>query len=182
MFLRLVLSATFFLVWCFSCVFAATPAIISPANGTKIAPGAQFAFEYQSIADYSVSSYNYTVVLYTKLPSTSFVASSDYAAGYTFGQFDLANYPAVPYARHPAPAYLVMPDFSKLGGMGAGESISNAIFYLAVFEEYGNGEPSVGPRISLSMNYIVYNNTAEEGGKDSDDSYRGFSESQTALL
>ncbi len=78
-----------------------------------------------------------------------------------------------------------MPDFSKpLGGFGVGASVSNATFYLAVLEEYGNGnvrsfgslgfvtklicthcQPSVGRRISLVMNQIIYNSTevGEEG-------------------
>ncbi|KIK57256.1 hypothetical protein GYMLUDRAFT_229565 [Collybiopsis luxurians FD-317 M1] len=157
MFLKFATSLILALTSSFTSIHAATPAIILPENGAKIAPGAQFAFKYNSIADYSVSSYNFTVVLFTQPPSP-FRPSLNYAAGYTFGQFDVANYPAIPYARHPAPPYFVMPDFSKsLGGWGAGESVSNAIFYLAVFEEYANGQPSVGPRISLSINEIIYN-------------------------
>ncbi|KAJ4482018.1 hypothetical protein J3R30DRAFT_3286787 [Lentinula aciculospora] len=154
--------------WILACVQAATPAIISPANGTRVAPGAPFAFKYQSTADYAVSSYNYTVVLYTEQPKF-FADSLDYAAGYTFGQFDVPNYPAVPYAHHPAPPYFIMPDFSQRpGGWGVGASISNATFYLAVFEEYSNGKPRVGRRISLSINNIVYN------GTDRDEEYLPF--------
>jgi len=50
---------------------------------------------------------------------------------------------AIPSARHPAPETLTMPDFSKpLGGWGSGASVSNAVFYLAVLEEYGTGTVS----------------------------------------
>ncbi|KIK57257.1 hypothetical protein GYMLUDRAFT_46516 [Collybiopsis luxurians FD-317 M1] len=175
MFLKLAPSLVLALVWAFTPIHATTPTIVLPANGTKVAPGAQFAFKYDSIADSTVSSYNFTVVLFTQLPS-SFAESSNYAAGYTFGQFDVANYPAIPYAQHPAPPFLVMPDFSKSLGWGMGASISDATFYLAVFEEYANGQPSVGPRISLSINEIVYNSTSAEENQD-----YGETEAQTAL-
>ncbi|KAJ3773812.1 hypothetical protein FB446DRAFT_666053 [Lentinula raphanica] len=134
---------------------------MSPANGTRIAPGELFRFEYQSIAEYSVSSYNYTVILFTELPKNFVCSSTNFATGHTFGVFDVANYPAVPYARHPAPSHFIMPDFSKKTGLGwqAGMTASNATFYLAVIEEYSNGVHTAGHRFSLSINPIVYNAT-----------------------
>ncbi|THV03905.1 hypothetical protein K435DRAFT_650549 [Dendrothele bispora CBS 962.96] len=131
---------TLVFLWSFlSTALASTPQILDPVNGTKITPGSPFKFTYQSIADYGTSSYQFTILLFTTPPG-EFTNSLDYASGYSFGQFDVENYPAVPTARHPAPEYLTMPDFSKsLGGWGTGASVSNATFYLAVIEEYGNG-------------------------------------------
>ncbi|KAJ3752128.1 hypothetical protein EV360DRAFT_9553, partial [Lentinula raphanica] len=89
---RLVSSIFLVCVCALAYVQAATPGIMSPANGTRIAPGQLFRFEYQSIAEYSVSSYNYTVILFTELPK-NFVCSTNFATGHTFGVFDVANYP-----------------------------------------------------------------------------------------
>lgn len=48
-----------------------------------------------------------------------------------------------PNPRNLPPAQLVMPDFAEsLGGFGAGESRSNATFYLVVLEEYVTGTVS----------------------------------------
>ncbi|KAK7469334.1 hypothetical protein VKT23_003815 [Stygiomarasmius scandens] len=155
------LSALLYLWPFLHTVFAATPEIQEPVNGTKIAPGSSFKFKYQSIADYATSSYQFTVMLFTT-PPKEFTNSLDFASGYSFGQFDVQNYPAIPSARHPAPETLTMPDFSKpLGGWGSGASVSNAIFYLVVLEEYGTGTPSIGRRMNLAVNEIVYNSTDE---------------------
>ncbi|KAL0580642.1 hypothetical protein V5O48_001372 [Marasmius crinis-equi] len=151
--------------------------IIAPANGTRIKPGVSFPFKYQSISDYGVTSYNYTVWLLTQ-PPTPFQSTQVWAGGYSFGQFAEPNYPGNPHPGNRPPTQLVMPDFSKpLGGWGTGASVSNATFYLAVFEEYGDGtvssrssshfhpadqydfQPFVGRRIHLSINEIIYNST-----------------------
>ncbi|KAF5369269.1 hypothetical protein D9758_002787 [Tetrapyrgos nigripes] len=123
-------------------------------------------FKYQSIADYATSSYQYTVILFTKDPRNLQITNSlDFATGYSFGQFDVQNYPAIPSARHPAPDYLQMPDFSKpLGGWGSGANVFDATFYLVVMEEYGTGEPSIGRRVSVVINEIIYN--ATDAAKD----------------
>ncbi|KAJ3791179.1 hypothetical protein GGU10DRAFT_370470 [Lentinula aff. detonsa] len=172
---------SFALTWTLACVQAATPGIVFPANGTQIAPGARFKFEYKSIADYSVSSYNHTVILFTEEPKI-FIGSTDFAAGHTFGQFDVANFPAVPYARHPAPSHFTMPDFSQKSGPGweIGVSISNATFYLAVFEEYSNGKHVVGHRISLSINHIVYNST-DSSDEDLSYNWEEYSKGQVVV-
>ena len=73
-------------------VFSAKPSIQAPANGTVIKPGASFDFSYQSIADYGVSSYNYTVWLFTS-PPTSVAQLANFATGYYFGRFAEPNYP-----------------------------------------------------------------------------------------
>ncbi|KAJ7505243.1 hypothetical protein B0H11DRAFT_1977675 [Mycena galericulata] len=144
---------------CLASAYAATPAIISPADGTLIAPGAAFDFNYNSIADYGVSSYNYSVYLLTS-PPDSLSPSETFAAGHYFGRFAEPNYPGNPNPPNTPPAQLVMPNFSAPpGGFGAGASVTNATFYLAVFEEYSNGAACVGNRISYTANQIVYNAT-----------------------
>ncbi|KAJ7134724.1 hypothetical protein C8R44DRAFT_610519 [Mycena epipterygia] len=170
------LSALTLALTCFvSCAWSTTPAIIQPAEGTRIAPGQAFAFNYLSIADYGVSSYNYTVYLLTSPPHAS-TPSVNFGAGHYFGRFAEPNYPGNPNPSNPPPAQLVMPDFSKNpGGFGAGASATNATFYLAVFEEYADGsvsrrpafqdyssnssQGSVGNMISFTANKIVYNGT-----------------------
>jgi len=143
------------------CALAATPAIVHPAEGTQIAPGSAFNFTYNSIADYGTSSYNYTVWMYTSLPG-SFSPSETFASGYFFGRFAQSNYPGNPNPTNPPPPQLVMPDFSLLpGGFGIGTNPSAVPVYLAVMEEYGNGDHasqgSIGYKISLQINELVYN-------------------------
>ncbi|KAJ7025343.1 hypothetical protein C8F04DRAFT_136651 [Mycena alexandri] len=133
--------------------------IIEPADGTSIAPGETFAFSYDSMADFGVSSYNYTVWLFTSVP-TSFAQSVDFAQGYYFGRFAEPNFPGNPSPKNIAPATLTMPDFSKNpGGFGTGASESNGHFALVVMEEYATGAGSVGSRLTLAINRIVYNAT-----------------------
>lgn len=66
--------------------------ITAPANGTVIMPGESFAFSYDPMADYGVSTYNYTVFLFTKLPS-SLYSTTEWSSGHYFGRFDYPNYP-----------------------------------------------------------------------------------------
>lgn len=80
------------------CTFAATPAIIHPANGTHIALGSPFDFKYNTRADYGVTSYNYTVRLITseelsKLDLSKLGKLNDVTTGYYFGTFAESNYP-----------------------------------------------------------------------------------------
>ncbi|KAK7056906.1 hypothetical protein VNI00_002624 [Paramarasmius palmivorus] len=132
--------------------------IQKPESGTVIAPGQAFDFQYRGVADYSVSSYNYSVWLFTEKPN-GFVSGDDIGAGELLGRFDYQNYPGVPYATHPAPAQLVMPDFSRYySGFGGGQSASNAPVYLAVIEEYKQGS-SFGFRLHLTYNELIYNGT-----------------------
>ncbi|KAJ7147061.1 hypothetical protein C8R43DRAFT_538853 [Mycena crocata] len=133
--------------------------IIAPAEGTIIAPGAAFDFAYDSMADFGVTSFNYTVWLLTSIPK-SFVQSTDFAEGHYFGRFAEPNFPGNPNPPNTAPAKLVMPDFSKNpGGWGTGASDNNAEFALVVMEEYATGTGSVGLRFTLAMNKIIYNAT-----------------------
>ncbi|KAJ7784451.1 hypothetical protein B0H16DRAFT_1296935 [Mycena metata] len=144
--------------------------IVAPADGTSIAPGETFAFSYNSMADFGVSSYNYTVWLFTSVP-TSFAQSVDFAQGHYFGRFAEPNFPGTkkklitsqkgnPSPPNIAPANLTMPDFSKNpGGFGTGASESNGHFALVVMEEYATGAGSVGSRLTLAINRIVYNAT-----------------------
>ncbi|KAJ7761602.1 hypothetical protein DFH07DRAFT_423328 [Mycena maculata] len=134
--------------------------IVSPADGTVIAPGAAFDFDYETMADYGVSSYNYTVWLLTSPMPASLVQSNEFAQGHYFGRFAEPNYPGNPNPPNLAPAQLIMPDFSKNpGGFGTGESDSNGNFALMVIEEYATGVASVGSRFNLAINTIVYNTT-----------------------
>ncbi|KAF7298928.1 hypothetical protein MIND_00840800 [Mycena indigotica] len=133
--------------------------IVQPANGAVIAPGAAFPFEYTTMADYGVSSYNYTVYLFTS-PPASFSQSPDFAEGVFLGRFAEANYPGNPAPPNPPPATLTMPDFAKSpGGFGAGASGENRKFVLLVMEEYATGEGALGLRLALAMNSVVYNGT-----------------------
>ncbi|KAJ7147058.1 hypothetical protein C8R43DRAFT_1011686 [Mycena crocata] len=141
----------------FASTSASTPAILKPADGTHIAPGDGFDFSYSSIADYGVSSYNYTVYLFTSPPSLGY--GENLATGHNFGRFAQPNYPGNPNPPNPPPAQLRMPDFNVNRGFGSGSSATNATFYLAVFEEYANGIGSVGNRMSFVTNKIIYNAT-----------------------
>ncbi|KAK7056896.1 hypothetical protein VNI00_002614 [Paramarasmius palmivorus] len=141
--------------------FAAEPAIISPANGTHIAPGAKFDFKYQIGAERGISSYNYHVWLVTDKP-LHFSPELNWAGAFYLGTFANPNSPGNPKPKNPAPDQLTMPDFSQNpGGWGSGSFVSDATFYLAVFEEYSNGDPFVGHRISFVLNEIVYNATSD---------------------
>ncbi|KAJ7147054.1 hypothetical protein C8R43DRAFT_890087 [Mycena crocata] len=177
------------LVTAFSTVFAATPAILLPAKGSAIAPNASFPFKYHSIADYGVSSYNFSVWLFTS-PPRFFEPSESFAAGYHFGRYSLSNYPGNPSPHNLPPSAFKMPDFSRLGGgWGVGAPATHATFYFAVIEEYGEGlvrfsglvaivadgryshRLAIGElvscpiilaqtvRMSLSVNQIIYNAT-----------------------
>ncbi|KAJ7927994.1 hypothetical protein B0H13DRAFT_1968911 [Mycena leptocephala] len=124
--------------------------LCEPTKGSVIAPNTDFKFQYHSIADYGVSSYNFTCWLFTS-PPRFFEPSETFAMGY-----HLAN----KYPHNPPPATFKMPDFSKLGpGWGVGSNASHAKIYFAVIEEYGDGQPSLGYRMSLSFNEITYNGT-----------------------
>ncbi|KAF7335462.1 hypothetical protein MVEN_02199500 [Mycena venus] len=135
--------------------------ISAPAAGTVIAPGQSFAFSYDTMADFGVSSYNFSVWLLTELP-TSFEANLNFATGHFFGRYAEANFPGNPFPKNPAPpANLTMPDFSKSeGGFGSGESAIAKEVALVVIEEYATGDPSLGDRLTLAINKIIYNGTA----------------------
>ncbi|KAJ7134726.1 hypothetical protein C8R44DRAFT_829132 [Mycena epipterygia] len=134
--------------------------ITSPADGTVIAPGQAFDFQYETMADFGVTSYNFTVWLLTSMP-TSFAPSTNFGEGHFFGRFAEPNFPGNPSPKNPPPAQLIMPDFSaNPGGWGTGASDSNGSFALVVLEEYATGTGSVGSRLTFAMNKIVYNGTA----------------------
>ena len=110
--------------------------IVLPLPDTHIAPGAAFNFSYDIRGDYCTSSYAYSVFLVTDAP-TSLSPADVFMGGFFFGRFDAPNYPAVPYPKNPAPAQLVMPNFSQpQGGWGAGQSASDKTWQLAVMEEW----------------------------------------------
>ncbi|KAF8914885.1 hypothetical protein CPB85DRAFT_1433366 [Mucidula mucida] len=148
------------LLLCSSAAFAQyAGSIIQPASNTVIAPGESFPFQYDIVADYSVSSYNFNVYLFTE-PPTTFTPSGSFANGYFYGRYDQANYPGVPYATHPAPSNFTMPDFSKNpGGFGSGASASNSTVYLTVIEEYATGNGVLGFRMNLALTPLIYNGT-----------------------
>ncbi|TDL23293.1 hypothetical protein BD410DRAFT_721613 [Rickenella mellea] len=135
--------------------------ITVPANGTAIAPGANFDFTYNVHSDYCVSSYNFTVWLLTS-PPESILAGT--ATGHFFGRFAAATYPkrvtANPNPSNPVPPQLTMPNFSKSpGGFGVGASRSNAVVYLAVIEEWDTCSPTFGKQLTVAVNNLVYNAT-----------------------
>ena len=65
---------------------------IAPAAGTVISPGANFDFKWDTMADYGRSSYNFTVFLFTQLP-TGLPPSETWASGYYLGRYAEPNYP-----------------------------------------------------------------------------------------
>ncbi|KAK7048465.1 hypothetical protein R3P38DRAFT_3174720 [Favolaschia claudopus] len=133
--------------------------IVLPPDGAVIAPGEEFAFEYDCMADFGISSYNFTVWLVTSFPK-SMSPSNNFAEGHYFGRFGQPNYPGNPSPKNPPPATLTMPDFSKNpGGFGTGAVDSDGQFALIVMEEYATGEASIGSRFTLAVNRIVYNGT-----------------------
>ncbi|KAH7912536.1 hypothetical protein BJ138DRAFT_776434 [Hygrophoropsis aurantiaca] len=135
-----------------------TPGTISsPPDGSAIAPGANFDFSYNTRADYGISSYNYTVWLWSSLPGG---VSQQFATGHYFGRFSEENYPGNPNPQNPAPPQLTMPDLAdSLGGFGAGAYGSNIKLYLVVIEEWGSGQGSLGTRFSQTSNALIYNAT-----------------------
>ncbi|KAG6891654.1 hypothetical protein C0992_012703 [Termitomyces sp. T32_za158] len=89
--------------------------IKSPVAGDVIVAGSAFPFEYNTRADYDVSSYNYTAWLFTTRPE-SLNPSDLFATGYFFGRYSQPNYPGNPYPRNRPPSQLIMPDFSQSPG------------------------------------------------------------------
>lgn len=76
-----------------TCAIPLTDAgILSPADGDVIVAGSTFPFEYQTRADYGVTSYNYTAWLFTTRPE-SLNPSDLFATGYFFGRYSQPNYP-----------------------------------------------------------------------------------------
>jgi hypothetical protein len=133
--------------------------ITAPLNGTALAPGQRFNFTYNVRSDYCVSSFNYTVWLFTSIPSgLSFIGpDNQVATGAYLGRYANSNSGELSSTRHPdeetrdthifqignqypinpAPPTLVMPNFSQRpGGFAAGATGSNVLVYLAVLEEW----------------------------------------------
>nr|GAT60134.1 predicted protein [Mycena chlorophos] len=132
-----------------------------PKSGTSIAPGEVFDFQYNTMADYGVTSYNYTVWLFTSGLPSSFAPSLNWADGHFFGRFSEPNYPGNTNPTNLPPATLTMPNFSKSpGGFGAGLAEANQNCAFVVMEEYATGAGSFGLRISLTSNTIIYNATS----------------------
>lgn len=106
--------------------------ISAPANGTQIAPGEAFDFNYITRGDYGVSTYNISVWLATT-PPTSFAQADVFMTGHYFGRFSYDNTGPSP------PAQLVMPNFATPpGGFGAGSNATNVTTYFTVLEEYAD--------------------------------------------
>ncbi|PCH40233.1 hypothetical protein WOLCODRAFT_40624, partial [Wolfiporia cocos MD-104 SS10] len=133
--------------------------ISAPANYTVIQPGGIFNFTYNIRADYCKSSYSYSVYLVTQ-PPTSMAPADQFFAGYYMGRYDAANYPAVPYPTNPAPLNLTMPNFANsMGGWGTGRTTTNATFYIMVLEEWDDCAGTLGRKIGMAANPIIYNGT-----------------------
>jgi hypothetical protein len=74
--------------------YAPQGTILSPANGTVVAPGAPFAFSYDIRSDYCTSSFNYTVWLFTSNPARfGMGADNVIGTGRFLGRFQQENYP-----------------------------------------------------------------------------------------
>ncbi|KAK0201907.1 hypothetical protein DFS33DRAFT_1455708 [Desarmillaria ectypa] len=122
------------------------PSIVKLRNGTRINPGQQFDFEYESIAEYGTSAYNFTVWLFTSRPSF-FHATEDFSAGSYMGRYSMRNHPENDYLHNPPPPFLAMPNFEDLPvGFGVGEPCKNKKIYLAVIKEYATGEVDPFPQ------------------------------------
>lgn len=136
--------------------------IVAPAAGTAVQPGAAFAFDYRTRADYGVSSFACHVWLLTGPEgATNLSLATPGVTGYYFGRFDYANYPAVPYPTNPPPPQLTMPDFSQSpGGFAAGAEASNLTVQLTVIEEYGDFQPTVGRQLHTTSTTLIYNATS----------------------
>ncbi|KAF5382573.1 hypothetical protein D9615_002888 [Tricholomella constricta] len=118
--------------------------IVSPRVGSTIAAGSTFEFYYQTRADYSISSYNFTVWLFTSPPKVT-ATSELFTTGYFFGRFSEPNYPGNPNPHNEPPSEFTMPDFLKsLGGFGEGSGVKKMQVHLAVLEEYGTGIDQLG--------------------------------------
>jgi hypothetical protein len=67
--------------------------IDAPLNGTALAPGQRFNFTYNVRSDYCVSSFNYTVWLFTSIPSgLSFLGpDNEVATGAYLGRYANSN-------------------------------------------------------------------------------------------
>ncbi|KAJ7600755.1 hypothetical protein C8J56DRAFT_813638 [Mycena floridula] len=142
----------------FALATAAKPKIIYPPNGAIIQPKALFDFKYQSVLEYDYISVNYSVILFTT-PPTSSIPAEEWAVGYVFGRYSIPNMGNTNPPNR-APSQLQMPDFVELwAGAGRGQSAHAARFYLSVIEEYQTKSGSVGYKMALSTNHIIYNVT-----------------------
>jgi hypothetical protein len=107
MFSSMISAAT---LLCTAALAVAAPArrtdhgIVSPTSGSVIAPGETFDFEYNTMGDYGISSYNVTVWLVTDAP-TSFAPSVNFANGHFFGRFSFPNYPGWKFLNNSAISY-----------------------------------------------------------------------------
>jgi hypothetical protein len=77
-----------------SLAYSTQSGIISPVNGTALKPGQSFDFLYDLHADYCMSSFNYTVWMFTSDPRKFGMGSDDaIGTGRFLGRFQQANYP-----------------------------------------------------------------------------------------
>lgn len=131
--------------------------IRTPEEGTKVAPGSWVPFYYESMGEYSVTSYNFTVWLYTSDPREGLFTGE--ATGVSVGTWSYSSSTNTQPAHPPPPAQIYIPDFSKgPGGFAGGKNASDAPLWLSVFEEYGTGWV-FGSKIAYTSNQLVYNST-----------------------
>jgi hypothetical protein len=71
---------------------AVSGSIDSPNSGGIIMPGQAFDFSYNSMADKGISSYNFTVWVFTNRPGP-FESSENWAMAHYLGRFGLLNEP-----------------------------------------------------------------------------------------
>ena len=107
--------------------------IASPTNGTHVAPGARFAFDYIPLGDYCATSRIINVYMYTSKPK-NFAPAQTWITGTFLGQYSANEEGSIPGPN--LPATLTMPDFSKSpGGFGTGKTATNIPVYLTILEE-----------------------------------------------
>ncbi|PVF94651.1 hypothetical protein CPB86DRAFT_712777 [Serendipita vermifera] len=120
--------------------------IDQPANGTHVAPGSWVPFYYRTMAEYSWTSYNFSVWLFTSDPKEALFTGG--STGISLGKWSYSSSTNTNPPNPSPPAQIYIPDFSKgqggyVGGFGGGMNASDATIWLAVFEEYGHAWVSV---------------------------------------
>ncbi|KAJ7025340.1 hypothetical protein C8F04DRAFT_1128586 [Mycena alexandri] len=164
-------SAFAFFLASLASTLATVPAILHPADGTPIPPGASFPFEYLSIADYGTSSHNYSVYLLTS-PPAAFAPlrhsragiTSNYPVAFNYLTFK-ERYPSDgtgnPNPTNRASSQLAILNFSlPPDGFGAGAfAANNSTVYPVSFQVFNHRQGVIGNRTSFTANRIIHNAT-----------------------
>ncbi|KAG8760328.1 hypothetical protein FRC14_003340 [Serendipita sp. 396] len=136
--------------------------IVSPQNGTHVKPDSWIDFVYNSMGEYSVTSYNISIWLWCSDPTLGLF--TNHATGVSIGRFSLSSSSNTDPPLPPPPSTIYIPDFSHgvTGfpiGWGGGVNQSDAPLWLSVLEEYGGEGSSFGAKVAYTSNLLVYNST-----------------------